>query len=82
MAGKVEESPETTKKGQSVEELLRNISHEYKMTNRIDKLEVTDSYEVEVIIGQRVNKTLVEELSKILVKHTNLRDSLIVRLKG
>ena len=52
------------------------------MTNRIDKLEVTDSYEVEVIIGQRVNKTLVEELSKILVKHTNLRDSLIVRLKG
>ena len=38
MAGKVDQSPETTKKGQSVEELLRNISHEYKTSNKIEKI--------------------------------------------
>ena len=52
------------------------------MSNKIEKPEFTDSYEVEVIIGQRVNKTLVEELNKIFVRHTKLRDSLLERIKG
>ena len=47
-----------TKRVQSVEEMLRNISYEYRKTNSVEKVSNSDSNEVELIVAQRVNKTL------------------------
>lgn len=65
-----------TKRVQSVEELLKNISHDYRMVNQMDKISSTDSSEVELIVAQRVNRTLIEEFEKILLRHVDLRTSL------
>lgn len=70
---------EGQKKKPSVDELLRNISQEFK----IDSMEKPSGpNEIELLIAQRVNKNLVVEFEKIIRRHLDLRDSLVKRAQG
>ena len=82
-SGSIVSSPRgKAKKVVSIESLLKNISHEYRVANNIEKMPISNSSEVELIVAHRVNRTLVEELNKLLSYHIKLRKKLQERIKN